>query len=94
MPIVDGAETVSLPRRYRLGDNLSVRIHIQNSISLTIAMLPRIICNALQRNEGRKRSPRLSRNSDHDCGTVPGRSPGALGRGQFLPLKAGEKDKR
>jgi hypothetical protein len=25
------------------GDNLSVRLHIQNSISLTIAMLPRII---------------------------------------------------
>jgi hypothetical protein len=25
------------------GDNLSVRFHIQNSISLTIAMLPRII---------------------------------------------------
>jgi hypothetical protein len=29
--------------RYDRGDNLSVRFHIQNSISLTIAMLPRII---------------------------------------------------
>jgi hypothetical protein len=31
-------------QRYDRGDNLSVRFHIQNSISLTIAMLPRIIC--------------------------------------------------
>jgi hypothetical protein len=30
-------------QRYDRGDNLSVRFHIQNSISLTIAMLPRII---------------------------------------------------
>jgi len=30
-------------RRSHLGDYLSVRFHIQNSISLTIAMLPRII---------------------------------------------------
>jgi hypothetical protein len=29
--------------RYRRGDNLSVRFHIQNSISLTIAVPPRII---------------------------------------------------
>jgi hypothetical protein len=29
--------------RYHGGDNLSVGFHIQNSISLTIAMLPRII---------------------------------------------------
>jgi hypothetical protein len=31
-------------QRWDRGDNLSVRFHIQNSISLTIAMLPRIIC--------------------------------------------------
>jgi len=31
-------------QRYDRGDNLSVRFHIQNSISLTIAMPPRIIC--------------------------------------------------
>jgi hypothetical protein len=30
-------------QRCTYGDNLSVRLHIQNSISLTIAMLPRII---------------------------------------------------
>jgi hypothetical protein len=30
-------------RRHEHGDNLSVRFDIQNSISLTIAMLPRII---------------------------------------------------
>jgi len=30
-------------QRYDRGDNLSVRFHIQNSISLTIAMPPRII---------------------------------------------------
>jgi hypothetical protein len=30
-------------QRSHLGDYLSVRFHIQNSISLTIAMLPRII---------------------------------------------------
>jgi hypothetical protein len=29
--------------RYDCGDNLSVRFHIQNSISLTIAIPPRII---------------------------------------------------
>jgi hypothetical protein len=30
-------------RPYDRGDNLSVRLHIQNFISLTIAMPPRII---------------------------------------------------
>jgi hypothetical protein len=30
-------------RRHERGDNLSVRFDIQNSISLTIAVLPRII---------------------------------------------------
>jgi hypothetical protein len=30
-------------RRYQRGDNLSVGFHIQNSISLTMALLPRII---------------------------------------------------
>jgi hypothetical protein len=35
-------QTFVAERRAR-GDNLSVRFYIQNSISLTIAMLPRII---------------------------------------------------
>ena len=32
-----------IARRYLCGDNLSVRFHIQNSISLTLTLLPRII---------------------------------------------------
>jgi hypothetical protein len=39
--------------RCNCGDNLSVRFHIQNSISLTIAMLPRIIWMSIQRSGSR-----------------------------------------
>jgi hypothetical protein len=36
-------ELISSPDQIDFGDNLSERLHIQNSISLTIPMLPRII---------------------------------------------------
>jgi hypothetical protein len=43
------------------GDNLSVGFYIQNSISLTIAVRPRIFPCKMSTERGRKRPPGLNR---------------------------------
>src|SRR6478752_4812465 len=49
------------------GDNLSVRFNIQNSILLTIPLLPRIIAGSTQRNESQEFSSGLKLSNISRC---------------------------